>query len=267
MSLNQKIDTKYKYYMTADIVVYDSINSNKVVYTKSYNLTEEKEITADNTNYYVIRERLRVPYNYYNSIVREFREKYNLTTNSKLIINFHILTDGKSSKGEIPFSSSEGMNIEIPLDVNTIIVGTDNSSINDKRIINGNRDLLISNYEYILIFLSLLVLFMMLLVNLILFIKRCRRKKSLYEIKVDKILKRYDKLIANVKDIIIPDNARVMDIVSFEEILDINYNVKQPILYSEIHKGAKSMFVVINGNDVYRYVLKAVDLDHEINNK
>ena len=52
---------------------------------------------------------------------------------------------------------------------------------------------------------------------------------------------------------------------SFEELLDVRDNLEKPILFYEIHKGQKSLFVVKSGNISYRYVLKLADLENNNN--
>ena len=54
---------------------------------------------------------------------------------------------------------------------------------------------------------------------------------------------------------------------NFNELLDVRDNLEKPIIFSEIHKGQKSVFIVRTANETYRYILKLVDLEKGEKNK
>ena len=52
----------------------------------------------------------------------------------------------------------------------------------------------------------------------------------------------------------------VINCASFQELLDAQKVLNKPIIYNEYIKNQKSMFIIINDKDVYRYILKEADL-------
>ena len=80
---------------------------------------------------------------------------------------------------------------------------------------------------------------------------------------LSKILREYDRIIVEAKNnIIISPEQNIIDVKSFEELLDARDNLEKPIIFKEIHKGQKCEFVVKNSYEVYRYILKLTDLEN-----
>ena len=94
--------------------------------------------------------------------------------------------------------------------------------------------------------------------------RKTSAKKSLYDVTLSKILREYDRVIVNSKKIIDLNNEKeIIDVNSFTELLDVRDNLEKPIIFSEVHKGQKSVFIVKTSNETYRYVLKLADLEKE----
>ena len=94
--------------------------------------------------------------------------------------------------------------------------------------------------------------------------RKTSAKKSLYDVTLSKILREYDRVIVNSKKIVDLNNEKeIIDVNSFTELLDVRDNLEKPIIFSEVHKGQKSVFIVKTSNETYRYVLKLADLEKE----
>ena len=85
-------------------------------------------------------------------------------------------------------------------------------------------------------------------------IVRNLEKISYYNKELKKILKTYDGIIVNVKKLPVSDNSNVIDVNSFNELLDAHSEIRQPISYYETRK--RATFILINGNVMWRYVLR-----------
>jgi hypothetical protein len=57
------------------------------------------------------------------------------------------------------------------------------------------------------------------------------------------------------------EGQNIIDCYSFSELLDAQDTLKKPILYNEIVKNQKCIFLIVDGENVFRYVLKEVDLE------
>ena len=46
------------------------------------------------------------------------------------------------------------------------------------------------------------------------------------------------------------------DVKNFEDMVDIEEEIKSPILYYEVEEGSEALFTIVNDNYMYRYILK-----------
>ena len=76
-------------------------------------------------------------------------------------------------------------------------------------------------------------------------------------------MKEYDRIIVTLSKMPNLDEYKIIEVDSFEELLDAKQNLDKPILHIEIHKNQKSCFLILSGNEAYRYILKEVDLHNE----
>ena len=80
----------------------------------------------------------------------------------------------------------------------------------------------------------------------------------------DKLLKDYDKVIVNSKKIPNIKGLNIIDCYSFQELFDAQKLLEKPIIYFEIVKDQKALFFIIDGDDMYQFVLKECDVDYKI---
>ena len=68
-------------------------------------------------------------------------------------------------------------------------------------------------------------------------------------------MKTYSEIIVEVDSPHSFDGLEVIDVKNFDDMVDIEEEVKSPILHYEIQKGVQSMFTIIKDGYVYRYML------------
>ena len=87
--------------------------------------------------------------------------------------------------------------------------------------------------------------------------KKNYEKNYEYELKLKKILTTYDSIIVNIK--ILPDIRKynVINVESFEELIDAHSEVRMPINYYHTNKTA--VFLLFNEATVWRYTVKKND--------
>ena len=81
-----------------------------------------------------------------------------------------------------------------------------------------------------------------------------------YEIKLDKILKNYDSIIANVKSKPVISGMRTIEISEFSELLDVYNEVRMPINYYQDDIHHVSTFIIINDSVAWIYKMKKSDV-------
>ena len=76
------------------------------------------------------------------------------------------------------------------------------------------------------------------------------------EKEVKKILREFDSIIANVNETINFKDYKVINVESFNELVDIHDNVGNPILFKERFKNVEADFIIIDNDILYKFVLK-----------
>ena len=264
-SVNQSINYTYSYYVKADVAVTDSQDKTKVIYSKSDKLTEPVIYTKESSNGFNINQNIKVDYDKYNDLVKSFKSSYAISANSNLTLSLCVQIQDEKGNMIRSYASSDTMKLKIPLTEQMIDITMDSKSVNnDNNNASVYKDFSISNkVTFILSFVSFIISIAF-VVKLLLFIRKTSAKKSLYDVTLSKILREYDRVIVNSKKIVDLNNEKeIIDVNSFTELLDVRDNLEKPIIFSEVHKGQKSVFIVKTSNETYRYVLKLADLEKE----
>ena len=99
-----------------------------------------------------------------------------------------------------------------------------------------------------------------LVIIITLFLFKYRRKNddiSKYKNELSKLLKNYDRIIVEVKDIgRLFDNKLIIKVDSFLELVDVRDTLDKPILHVKINN-IKDGFYVDDGNKIYSFVMKS----------
>lgn len=261
-SANQNINYKYTYYVNADVLVTDTQDESKIIYSKSNKMTEPKTIANSNSNGFSINEDVKVNYQEYNDIVKSFKSSYGISANSNLVLSLCI--EIEDEKGNIirSLDSSDTMKLTIPLTEQMVNIKMDYKEVNNSNNAKIYKDFSISNKTTFIISILSLIISIGFLIKLFIFIKKTTVKKTAYDVTLAKILREYDRVIVNSKKIVdLDNNSNIIDVNNFSELLDVRDNLEKPIIFSEIHKGQKSIFIVKTATETYRYVLKLADLE------
>ena len=260
---SKKSDYNYSYNITADLIITDKNDLNKVLYKKSETLKEPSIIQKDLADNIKINENLKIDYNKYNALANSFKSSYILSANSSLKITMHVDTIVKNNNVNNDIKDNEDLVITIPLSEQTISVSKDFNEPGQSGTISQYSNIKIVNYYYFALSIVFIVLSIIILINLLKLINRMNRKNSLYNKAIKRINKEYDQIIVTLNKMPNLENYQIIEVSTFEELLDAKQNLDKPILHIEIHRNQKSYYMIISGNEVYRYTLKEVDLKNE----
>ena len=261
---SQNINYKYMYYVKADVSV-ESGEGKSVIYSKTDRITDPKIISRQNSNGFTINENIKIDYQKYNDLVKGFKSSYAISAESNLKLS--LIVDVEDEKGNKigNLNSKEVVNLTVPLTEQMVSIAMDYKGTNNSNNASVYTDVTVSNKLYLAIAIVSFAISVIFLIKLFKFISKTSTKRTIYDVTLSKILKEYDRVIVNSKNIVLSDD-NIVDVNSFNELLDVRDNLEKPIIFSEIHKGQKSLFIVKSGDETYRYVMKLVDLEEE-NNK
>lgn len=223
---------------------------NSSVLHKEYSLLETKKGVLNDINNLTIKESYDIDYNYYDGIVSDFRKtyKYPITAMFNVVMTVNVYSD------EIKVDDTKTITVSIPLNQQVFkIVEPELEKINNN-ILNANdvkerinRPKLIVG---VLIGIIDAVLFGISFDKLI-----CIKKKTKYEIKLNKIFKQYGDIIIEVVNLMDSEDMCLIYVKSFNEMVDLEDELRIPIMYYETKERLEGEFTLIYNNIMYKYIL------------
>lgn len=267
LNASNPFDYNYKYWVTATLIASEKGENGKTVYEKEFTLVEPKTFDFKDSNNFSINENVDIDYAYYNNIMNSFKKDYALTLDSKLIVRMHVNLSGKATHIKQDINSNQVMEVAIPLSEQTININMDYKDINNYEVVEEVSNTEIINKVLFGIFIITAILDVVIVVEYVRFLERIKKRSSLYSKKLNRILKEYDRAIVKTRRMPDIDDLKMIEVESFEELLDARENLERPILYIDIHPGQKCCFLIINQKEVFKFILKDSDLEKEQENK
>lgn len=261
-NVSDNSNIKYKYYIVGNLLITERGSEGKILYDKEEILLAEKTVTKDDLKNINVLENFKVDYSKYNDLVTSFKSKYVLSVDSQFLLTLHVDVISESANIIEKITDTQELIVSIPLSEQTIQIKTDYNEAGVTNTVTEYTDVKIINTIYFVLSLICIILMVVVVMFLMEFLNKIMVKKSLYTKKMKKILKEYDRVIVILKKIPNINGLNVIEINSFDELLDARESLGKPILLAEINKNQKSWFMILDGKEIYRYVLKASDLDN-----
>lgn len=250
-------DLNYKYSIKATINGTYKLNNeytDSKVWTKSYTLVESDNIKVTD-NHIIIDDTVNIDFHHYDNEVSEFRKQLKLPINASLNVVLDLRVSGKVENSD--FSDSSMFVIDIPLnqqafnitssitpnvenpDSHNLYKVTEDNDINYRNCIIGGFFLVLSTLLFISSFKKIFVF----------------KKKYYYDVKKDKILKEYGDIIVEVSEPIRDDEFNIIKVKSFNEMIDLEEELRIPIMFYDYLTDKKGDFVIMHNNCLYKFTL------------
>ena len=272
-SLIDKININFNYKFNSDIrsdiefkskviakLVISSQNNSKVFYENEYDISKEETSEIKNENIHSINKEVIIDYDYYNDLANKFKSQYAVNADSYLEV-YLLVSEKNKDNNSYKINSAQKASLVIPLSQQEINIGLEEKNINEDKQVVFPPEVVITDVRFIILDVILFVLAVLFLAKFLKKITLISSKKSRYDKYVNKLLRGYDRLIVNVKTSPNFENYNVIKVESFDELLDVRDNVKEPIKYYVIIEHQKCEFFITNNNDLYLYVVKAIDIE------
>lgn len=257
-NIDTNVDVDFNYKVLGDLVI-SSVNGATNYFKKTYTLLDTQTAKINDKNVYNLDKDLEIDYDYYNRLANNFRTQYDVDTNSYLKVYLQVDKNGGNNKN-INIKDSSTSEITIPLSEKAIEINFDSKDTNLLKNIFTDKNSIFNNKFFIVacILLIISIIFLLKVIKLLLMLNK---KKSPYDIILEKILREYDRLIVETTTGIDMNKSHIININKFQELLDVRDNLKLPIMYYNIASHQKCYFYIKDNDDVYLYYLKAVDLE------
>ena len=258
--INKNGNLEFNYQVLADLLILDKNNPDKVFYQETYTLTEYQTETIRDYNDLSIQKEVSIDYGEYNTIANKFAKSYGVETTSYLDV-YLVVKYKTTAKSPWKLQGEATPRIKIPLSEQSIKLEVENVD-GEKRVNKRPTVHLDKPLQFCLGMIFALGAIGVLIYAALLMYK-ARDKKSLYDKTIEKILREYDRLIVDTTTPPPTKEKKVITIKSFNELLDVRDNIKEPIKYYIIHEHSKCQFYISHQDELYIMTIKEVDLEEE----
>lgn len=244
-----KRDIEYSYNIVSTIDI-NYTNTSEKLWSQQEILVENKDLKLENGEQFSINENVTIDYNGYNKIAKQFKANFNVPIDATLEIKLTV-TPKIIAEDITPLST---ISLRMKLNEDTFKIeqkttGTDNYSLlNDTKQVN----------KFLLtVGIIMFIVPMGILIKAIAKALGLTNTRSEYSKAISKILKNYGDVVAEiVKPVELTENMQIIDVRNFDQLLDVEEELRMPILFYEVEKGVEGCFIIINNNIAYRYILR-----------
>lgn len=248
-----KSNIAYTYDVTATIIgEYENTSSGKSeLWTKKYDLLTEQDMNMEDSTYFNINQNIRINYNDYNNVVTSFKEQFKIAIDAYLNVKMTVKYKSDLIDTDNSVNDENTIEVNIPLAANTIKISTVNNANNSKSL---TKEEMVKENNY-MIFGGFSLLGITTILFIILSVVLFKNGKSHYKITLNKIMKDYSEIIAEVSGPMDFADKTILEIKNFDDLVDIEEELKSPILYYEIEHNRESWFIITTEEYVYKYIL------------
>ena len=264
--VDSESDIEYTYYVEA-MMEYKSNKEGTIISQQVDTLIKETTQEINNSKDLILNQNVNLDYDYYNKLAKEINEKY-VDINGNIYLKMHIAVNVKNDAFENAIKQKDVIEVKIPL-LSTEVSASMINSINNKDVYIEHKEADLNNGLTLFIGISLLILDTIFLLMTLSFVVKTTPKKSKYM-----KLKEANDIIWDYKlnSLPIVDSEGRLEAFVFRkdyesnkinpnELLDAQKLLNKPIIYNEIVKNQKCIFIIVSENEVYRFVLKECDID------
>lgn len=254
---SDKVDSVVTNDITADMKIVDVTNNEKVIYSKSEDIKTDKSEKKKVDNI-AVDQTIKIDYQKYNDFANEFKSKYGISADCKLIVTFHTKQNDISEqfKGENAINRDKTMTVEIPLSEQMITITKTSDFSEMSSYINTTTKTSTNSILFVLSIISFMVAVFFLIVAIVL-TKKKNGLTTKYGRFINKALKQYDAYITESKNTVELDPNTIY-VKSFKELLDVRNNTEKTIIYNKVNDEI-SRFIIIDEKQTYCFVARKND--------
>lgn len=246
---DEQIDYNTILKATAELQIVDPNNSKNIIYNFK-EVLQDDILPKKTSNEVKVNKNFKIDYQKYNKLVNEFKSTYGISADSNLKITYLIYYIGSNNNFN-NINKSKTYVVDIPLSEQTINI-TKSLDFSDNLTFKQETNKTMSNKVFLIFAAASLLVSLYAFVSLIIGIIKFNKKQSLYQRKLEKILRQYDSYITESSNDIDITGKTVIDIKSFKELLDVRKNIEKAIIFVKIDN-RNSKFLIVDENQVYRY--------------
>ena len=252
---SKNINGYYSYDVVANLHGYLADNDEEI-WKNEYKLIDNKVVVLNKTNDKDINIEDVAVFDYDRCLedLNNFKNKYNLDVVGYVDVVVTIRENLQFSGISKVITDEKKMTVKIPMSQDTfrIAINNDNNNIDNYYDFSKREKI---NYWFIVIgafSLSLAISFLALIIRSIAIMYH---EKYDYKTKLKKILTEYDAIIVNIKKFYNRKKYNLIDVDTFDELLDVYNTIGNPISFREVRKNKEAMFIILDEDNAWVYRL------------
>ncbi len=255
IKFDNAVSGNYRYYVLATVEANKPNNESGNYWTKNYKLSDEKKISIDKSTEYTINQEIKIDYNKYNKALNEFKSTLGLATSG--VLKVYLVVDSDVNAKGMKITVPGKLLLKMPLSEKTIEATIDSDAQNHVKEITKIVETPAQKTKKLV---SLAISFIIELVVLVALtiMNRKNRKANAFESTINKYLDTYDSIIVNIDKFPTLSNYNVIEVSSFEELLDAHSEVRMPINFYK-YNSRTCYFILMNDKTVWKYTMKKSD--------
>ena len=250
VSYSDSVDIKLNYYVTSKVNIYREKNGRVI------NTTED--VLVERTSYDVFGNYAEflidvdVPLKKYIDYVNSYNNQFGISSYALLEVMFYV--DNGNTIKKVSSLSLPLTNATYGIDKMVVTNSEQNLNIVDDSWGSVNT-------SYAVVGLIFVLFGLLAIIKLADLIYKVMTSSSLYQRKLNRIMREYDReIVISRNGYTLDDSKKLVKVTSFSELLDARDTLEKPIVYVRVNN-VKSEFYVEDSETIYKYTMKEADFE------
>lgn len=250
--------SELEYSLNAYLVVeYQNTNvvSNPIVLRKEYPIIPVTKATKNTKNQVAIQETIDFDYQYYNKELNRIEQVISVPVKAYVDLTFKV----KDNMNATSYNST----YSIPIGQEVFGITNKTSMKNEE----GSKTEMQIDEIPCVIGIGMMLLSIIAIYQIIIKTKNRTNKESFYTIKLNRIIQNYGDIIVEMVEPIDLEGLQVKNVKNFEQLVDIEVEIRKPIVFYETIPKIEGEFIIIQDDIAYRYILKNIKSNYKYKRK
>ena len=250
VSYSDSVDIKLNYYVTSKVNIYREKNG-RVINTAEDVLVERTSYDVFG-NYAEFLIDVDVPLKKYIDYVNSYNNQFGISSYALLEVMFYV--DNGNTIKKVSSLSLPLTNATYGIDKMVVTNSEQNLNIVDDSWGSVNT-------SYAVVGLIFVLFGLLAIIKLADLIYKVMTSSSLYQRKLNRIMREYDReIVISRNGYTLDDSKKLVKVTSFSELLDARDTLEKPIVYVRVNN-VKSEFYVEDSETIYKYTMKEADFE------
>ena len=258
MSSEDVVSGEAKYYITARLEAKEK-GKDIIIWSKEETILDISDYDFQDKDNFSIAPNVSINYDKYNAIMNEFKSAYGVAIDGNLVVTLYVDTDILHKMKEEVIKDSSSSSISIPLIDQTIDISMDYKDVETKTNTITYVDKNFMHYVLIVCGVILFIYYLYLSYSILGLIFDIYNNQDRYKARLKKIFANYDQVIVRVNKLPDVKGKSVLIVDSFDDLLDAQNELREPILYNEIVSKQESRFMITKDDRAFIYKIKYTD--------